>query len=76
MPEVVVKPATAAEITEIMKLANQERIPVTPRGAGSGLSCGAVPVYGGILLSLERMNRILEIDRNAFLLPSKRCRGS
>ena len=62
-PEVVVKPASAAEISEIMRLANRERIPVTPRGAGSGLSCGAVPVYGGILLSLERMNHILEIDR-------------
>jgi len=63
MPEVVVKPATAAEISDILRLANREVIPVTPRGAGSGLSCGAVPVYGGILLSLERMNRILEIDR-------------
>lgn len=63
MPEVVVKPDGAAEIAEIMRLANQERIPVTPRGAGSGLSCGAVPVYGGVLLSLERMNRILEVDR-------------
>ncbi len=63
MPEVVVKPDTSAEIAEIMRLANREHIPVTPRGAGSGLSCGAVPVYGGILLSLERMNRILEIDR-------------
>jgi len=64
MPEVVIKPATAEEISEIVKLANRERIPVTPRGAGSGLSCGAVPVYGGILLSVERMNRILEIDRD------------
>jgi len=63
LPDVVVKPATAAEISGIMRLANRERIPVTPRGAGSGLSCGAVPVYGGILLSLERMNRIVEIDR-------------
>jgi glycolate oxidase len=63
MPEIVVKPATAVEISKIMRLANRERIPVTPRGAGSGLSCGAVPIYGGILLSLERMNRILEIDR-------------
>ena len=63
MPEVVVKPAIAGEISQIMRLANRERIPVTPRGAGSGLSCGAVPVYGGILLSLERMNHILEIDR-------------
>ena len=63
MPESVVKPASAEEISQILKLANQERIPVTPRGAGSGLSCGAVPVYGGIVLSVERMNRILEIDR-------------
>ena len=62
MPEVVVKPASADEIAAIMKLANRERIPVTPRGAGSGLSGGAVPVFGGILLSVERMNRILEID--------------
>ena len=63
MPEVVVKPRNAEQISQIMKLANRERIPVTPRGAGSGLSCGAVPVYGGILLSSERMNSILEIDR-------------
>jgi glycolate oxidase len=62
MPEVVVRPDGAAEIAAIMRLANRERIPVTPRGAGSGLSGGAVPVFGGILLSLERMNRILEID--------------
>jgi glycolate oxidase len=63
MPEIVVKPDTSEQIADIMRLANRERIPVTPRGAGSGLSCGAVPVCGGILLSLERMNRILEIDR-------------
>jgi glycolate oxidase len=62
MPEVVVKPDGASEIAEIMRLANRERIPVTPRGAGSGLLGGAVPLFGGILLSLERMNRILEID--------------
>jgi glycolate oxidase len=62
-PEAVVKPETAQEVSEILKMANRERIPVTPRGAGSGLSCGAVPVHGGIVLSLERMNRILEIDR-------------
>ena len=63
MPDMVVKPASAKEIAAIMKLANRELIPVTPRGAGSGLSGGAVPVFGGIVLSLERMNRILEIDR-------------
>lgn len=63
MPEAVVKPRSAEEISQILKLANRERVPVTPRGAGSGLSCGAVPVHGGIVLSVERMNRILEIDR-------------
>ncbi len=63
LPEVVVKPATAAAVAGILRLANRERIPVTPRGAGSGLSGGAVPVCGGLVLSLERMNRILEIDR-------------
>jgi len=62
MPEVVVRPDGASQIAKIMRLANRERIPVTPRGAGSGLSGGAVPVFGGILLSLARMNRILEID--------------
>jgi glycolate oxidase len=63
MPEVVVKPASAREISEIMKIANRHRVPVTPRGGGTGLSCGAVPSHGGIVLALERMNRILEIDR-------------
>jgi glycolate oxidase len=62
MPEVVVRPRTADEIARIMKLANRERIPVTPRGGGSGLSGGAVPLFGGIALSLDRMNQIIEID--------------
>lgn len=63
MPEVVVKPRTAQEVAQVMQLASRENIPVTPRGAGSGLSGGAVPVYGGILLSVERMSSILEIDK-------------
>lgn len=62
LPEVVVKPSSAEEVSAIMKLAGAENIPVTPRGAGTGLSGGAVPVFGGILLSVENMNRILEID--------------
>ncbi|MCL5981490.1 MAG: FAD-binding oxidoreductase, partial [Firmicutes bacterium] len=61
-PEVVVKPGSTAEVSQIMQLAGKENIPVTPRGAGTGLSGGAVPVHGGILLSVENMNRILEID--------------
>ena len=62
MPEVVVTPETAEEIAEIVKLAGNELIPVTPRGAGSGLSGGAIPVFGGIVVSVEKMNKILEID--------------
>lgn len=62
MPEVVVTPMSSEEVAKIMKLANKELIPVTPRGAGSGLSGGAIPQFGGIVLSLERMNRVLEID--------------
>lgn len=61
-PEIVVKPGQAIEISQILQLANQKKIPVTPRGAGTGLTGGAIPVFGGILLSLERMNKILEID--------------
>jgi glycolate oxidase len=61
-PEVVVRAASAQQISEIMQLAQRERVPVTPRGAGYGLSGGAVPVHGGIVLSIEKMNRILEID--------------
>ncbi|MFO7899660.1 MAG: FAD-linked oxidase C-terminal domain-containing protein [Planctomycetota bacterium] len=62
MPEAVVRPASTDEVAAVMKLASRERIPVTPRGAGSGLSCGAVPVFGGVVLSLDRMNRILDVD--------------
>ena len=61
-PEVVVKPRTAEEISAIMKLANRERIAVTPRAAGTGLSGGALAVHGGICLSVERMNSIIHID--------------
>ena len=64
MPEVLVRPACADEIARVMRLANEHHIPVTPRGAGSGLSGGAVPLHGGIVLLCDRMNRILEIDRS------------
>lgn len=66
-PEVVVKPKSRAEVAEVLKLADRELIPVTPRGGGTGLSGGAVPIYGGILLSLERMDKILEIDEENFV---------
>jgi glycolate oxidase len=62
LPEIVVKPRTAKEISEILKIANTERIPVTPRGAGTGLSGGALPIHSGIILSMERFNQIIEVD--------------
>ncbi len=61
-PEVVVKPATAEEVSAIMKICNANLIPATPRGAGTGLSGGALPVFGGIVISMERFNRIISID--------------
>jgi len=63
MPNVVVKPTSTEQVSDVMKLADREKIPVTPRGAGSGLAGGAIPLYGGIVLSCEKMDRILEIDR-------------
>jgi glycolate oxidase len=62
LPEVVIKPGTAEEISAILIICNKEKIPVTPRGAGTGLSGGALPHLGGVLLSTERMNSILQID--------------
>ena len=62
LPSVVVKPRKAEEISKILTLCNKENIPLTPRGAGTGLSGGALPVFGGILLSMERFNQILNID--------------
>jgi len=62
LPDVVIKPRNAEEISSILKVCNENKIPVTPRGAGTGLSGGALPHLGGVLLSTERMNSILEID--------------
>ncbi len=64
LPDVVIRPRTAQEISAIMKICNQQGIPVTPRGAGTGLSGGALPHLGGVLLSTDRMNSILQIDES------------
>ena len=61
-PEVVVKPHTAEEISQVLKWCNEYNVPLTPRGAGTGLSGAALPIYGGLLLSMEQFNSILEID--------------
>lgn len=65
-PEVVVKPSTTEEISAILRYCNEKKICVTPRAAGTGLSGGALPVYGGVLLSIERLNKILFIDERNY----------
>lgn len=65
-PDIVLKPKLAEEVSEIVRYCNKELLPITPRGAGTGLAGGALPVKGGILLSVERMDKILEIDGKNF----------
>lgn len=64
LPDIVIRPRTTAEVSAILKICHQHSIPVTPRGAGTGLSGGALPHLGGVLLSTDRMNSILQIDEN------------
>src|SRR6202049_1503502 len=61
-PDVVVLPASAEEVAAIVKIAARYHVPVVPRGAGTGLSGGAIPIDGGIVVAFARMNRILEVD--------------
>ncbi|MCW5909520.1 MAG: FAD-binding protein [Cyclobacteriaceae bacterium] len=62
LPDLVVKPGTPEEISAILKICNEHKIPVTPRGAGTGLAGGAIPVHKGVVISMERFNKIIEID--------------
>lgn len=61
-PEVVAKPKNTKEVSQLMQLCNQHLIPVTPRGAGTGLAGGALAINGGLMISMERFNQILDID--------------
>lgn len=62
LPDVVLKPGSPEEISLIMKLCNEHRLPVTPRGGGTGLSGGSLPIQKGVVISMERFNKILDID--------------
>ncbi len=62
MPEIVVVPASAAEVSAVVRAAGKAGVPIVPRGSGTGLAGGAVPAEGGVVLSLARLDRILEID--------------
>jgi glycolate oxidase len=62
-PDVVVLPSDAPQVSEILKLATEEKIPITPRGGGTNVSGGSVPIKGGIVLCTTRLNRIIEINK-------------
>jgi len=61
-PEVVIYPTSSEQVQSAMQIAREHKLPITPRGSGTGLSGGSVPVNGGMVICLNRMNRILEID--------------
>jgi len=65
-PQVIVQPETTEEISQLLKYCNEHQIAVTPRGAGTGLSGGCLPIFGGVVLDMKRMNRILNIDKENF----------
>ncbi len=67
-PEGVVSPKNKEEVAEIMKLSYEYNVPVTPRGGGSGYTGGCIPVEGGIVMAMDRFNRILEVDKDNFLV--------
>lgn len=75
LPDALVLPETTEQTAAIVKLANKEHFPVVPRGAGTGLACGSVPIYGGLVVSLEKMNRIEEINEDALYAVLKRGYG-
>lgn len=63
LPEVVIEPETVEAVSDVMKYCNEHMIPVTPRGAGTGLSGGALPVFGGVVLDMKRFNKIIKLDK-------------
>jgi len=67
IPEAVVFPKNTTDISAILKLANTDKFFVVPRGAGSGMTGGSLPVRGGVVLVLKRLNQIIDIDRENFI---------
>jgi len=66
-PQLVVLPGSTADVAAVARACNEARVPLVVRGAGTGYTGGAVPTHGGVLMSMERMNRILEIDQTNLL---------
>ena len=72
MPDVLVEVLEADEVSKIMKYANENMIPVVARGSGTGLVGASVPIYGGIMINMSRMNKILEIDEENLTLTDRK----
>ena len=70
-PEYIVHPGTAEEVAEIVKVANAYRVPVIPYGGGSGSQGGALSIYGGIIMDLKRLNKILDIDEKSLTVTAE-----
>ena len=70
-PDVIVHPASTAEVAEVVRLANRHHIPLIPWGGGSGTQGGALPIHGGIMLDMKRMNRLLEINERSFTVTAQ-----
>ncbi|MDH3254934.1 MAG: FAD-binding oxidoreductase [Acidobacteriota bacterium] len=68
LPDAVVRPRSTGDVAKVLELASRHRVPVTPRGGGTGLSGGALPVHGGWILSLERLDRIRRVDDRNLLV--------
>lgn len=68
LPEAVVSPGTAEEVAAVVKLANKYLFPLTVRSAGTSLAGGAIPVCGGVVLLLERLNKVIEVNRDAMFM--------
>ena len=71
VPEIAIRPHNADEVSRVLKLANEEKVPVTPRGGGTGLCGGCVPVRGGIVLLFEHMNKLLEVDKDNLMVTAE-----
>ncbi|MDY0089332.1 MAG: FAD-linked oxidase C-terminal domain-containing protein [Flavobacteriaceae bacterium] len=70
-PQIVLQPKTTEEVSKILKYCNENKIIITPRGAGTGLSGGALPIFGSIVLDMKRMNKILKIDTKNFQITTE-----
>ncbi|MBT6339732.1 MAG: FAD-binding oxidoreductase, partial [Desulfobacula sp.] len=68
LPDAIIFPGSENEVAQILKLASKEKMIVVPRGAGSGMTGGAIPVKGGLVIVTSRMNKIFDIDENNFLV--------